>query len=64
MFEIRNCSWSQVEMKGFAVPGRCSHSAAIVESKLYIFGGINYSGFVKSDFLVIELNQEKAHDLG
>jgi hypothetical protein len=43
-------------MKGFAVPGRCSHSAAIVETKLYIFGGINYSGFVKSDFLVIELN--------
>jgi len=51
-------------MRGFPVPGRCSHSAAIVETKLYIFGGINYSGFVKSDLLIIELSLERAQDLG
>ncbi|CAD8151104.1 unnamed protein product [Paramecium octaurelia] len=63
ILEIRNFSWTQVDVRGHPTLGRCSHSAAAIDDKLYIFGGVNYTGFVKSDFLIIELNQSKAQEL-
>ncbi|CAK73463.1 unnamed protein product (macronuclear) [Paramecium tetraurelia] len=63
ILEIRNFSWTQVDVRGYSTLGRCSHSAAAIDDKLYIFGGVNYTGFVKSDFLIIELNQSKAQEL-
>ncbi|CAD8067561.1 unnamed protein product [Paramecium sonneborni] len=63
IFEIRNLSWSIVDIKRYPTSGRCSHSAAAIDEKLYIFGGVNYTGFVKSDLLIFELNQQKAQDL-
>lgn len=43
-------------MKGTNVPGRCGHSSACIDTKIFIFGGYNYNGFVKSEILVIELD--------
>lgn len=53
---MKNLTWISVEIKGYLVDGRCGHSSAIVESKLYVFGGCNYSGFLKSDLLIIEID--------
>ncbi|CAD8142800.1 unnamed protein product [Paramecium pentaurelia] len=64
ILEIRNLTWSHLDIRGHPSSGRCSHSATVIDEKLFIFGGVNYSGFVKSDLLIIELNQSKAQDLG
>ncbi|CAD8166028.1 unnamed protein product [Paramecium pentaurelia] len=64
ILEIRNLSWTSVEIRGHhPISGRCSHSAAVIDDRLFIFGGVNYTGFVKSDLLIIELNQSKAQEL-
>ncbi|CAD8063649.1 unnamed protein product [Paramecium sonneborni] len=63
ILEIRNLSWSFVDVKRYPTSGRCSHSAAVIDEKLFVFGGVNYTGFVKSDLLIFELNQQKAQDL-
>lgn len=56
ILEIRNLSWIHVDIRGHSMSGRCSHSATAIDDKLFIFGGVNYTGFVKSDLLIIELN--------
>lgn len=56
LLDMKSLSWISVDIKGNEVQGRCGHSAACIESKLYIFGGCNYSGFLKSDLLIIELD--------
>lgn len=56
LLDMKNLTWISVEIKGYLVDGRCGHSSAIVESKLYVFGGCNYSGFLKSDLLIIEID--------
>ncbi|CAK65978.1 unnamed protein product (macronuclear) [Paramecium tetraurelia] len=63
VLEIRNLSWSNVDIRGHPSPGRCSHSASVIEEKLFIFGGVNQTGFVKCDLLIIELNQSKALEM-
>ncbi|CAD8055403.1 unnamed protein product [Paramecium sonneborni] len=56
LLDIKNRTWISVDIKGNQVAGRCNHTSSCIDSKLYIFGGYNYSGFVKSDLLVIELD--------
>ena len=55
IFDLKGNNWANVEIKGYPLPGRCGHSAACVETRLFIFGGCNYDGFVKSELVVLEL---------
>ncbi|CAD8151919.1 unnamed protein product [Paramecium pentaurelia] len=64
LLDMKTLTWINVEIKGSQVAGRCGHSAACIESKLYIFGGCNYSGFLKSDLLIIELDPIQAQQFG
>ncbi|CAD8193958.1 unnamed protein product [Paramecium pentaurelia] len=63
LFDVKNSSWIQLELKGAQMPGRCGHSSSCIDTKIFIFGGYNYNGFVKSDVLVIELDSNISHQL-
>ncbi|CAD8132067.1 unnamed protein product [Paramecium octaurelia] len=56
LLDIKNQTWISVDIRGNQVAGRCNHTSSCIDSKLYIFGGCNQSGFIKSDLLVIELD--------
>jgi hypothetical protein len=43
-------------MSGKIMKERCSHSAASLDTKLFIFGGYGQDGYSGSALLTIELN--------
>lgn len=63
ILEIKNLNWINVEIKGSLLTGRCGHTASCIDTKLFIYGGYNYNGFVKSDVIVVELDNSNATSL-
>ncbi|EAR84527.1 kelch motif protein (macronuclear) [Tetrahymena thermophila SB210] len=59
MFSLEFSEWIKIDMRGGEYQARCSHSAAIIDTKIIIFGGISHQGICSSDLLVIELDQKK-----
>lgn len=60
LLEIKNLNWINVEIRGAISKGRCGHCSTAIDSKLFIFGGYNYDGFIKSDLMVLELDNSTA----
>lgn len=56
LMDLKTMSWIHVDIKGTSLFGRCGHTSACVETRLFIYGGYNYNGFVKSDVVVLELD--------
>ena len=54
---LENLSWMGVSIQGNPSTLRFSHGAAVVGTKLCVFGGLNFQGYVSSDVEVLELDQ-------
>jgi hypothetical protein len=50
--------WSRIQCSGDQISPRCSHSAAVVNDKLFIFGGLSVKSPNNSENLVIQPNNE------
>ncbi|KRX10374.1 Galactose oxidase/kelch, beta-propeller [Pseudocohnilembus persalinus] len=62
VLKLSNLEWLKVNLyNGQNLPGRTGHSSYIVDSKMYIFGGINFNGFCSSETVVIELDEKEAY---
>ena len=46
-----------LEVESFTPAGRYGHASVLVESKLYIFGGVLDSGFSSNEVFYLDLSQ-------
>ena len=58
MLKLTNLMWTKVELFGVLPAPRNAHCAAIVGTRMYIFGGVNAANFCKSDLYHIEFGKE------
>jgi len=57
ILQLENLTWVSVVLSGDLPSPRCSHSLAVVNSKLIIFGGIFYNNYCSADPQVLEMDQ-------
>eukprot|EP00828_Plagiopyla_frontata_P004583 TRINITY_DN11683_c0_g1_i1.p2 TRINITY_DN11683_c0_g1~~TRINITY_DN11683_c0_g1_i1.p2 ORF type:complete len:147 (+),score=11.02 TRINITY_DN11683_c0_g1_i1:424-864(+) len=63
ILQLNTMEWIEVKKFGIEMIPRSSHCAITSGSQIIVFGGMNLSGLVKTDLLIIEFNQNKAHSL-
>lgn len=56
LFNMQNLSWTKIKTTGEQPEKRASHSAALVNQKIYIFGGANFDGEPYSDLFSLDLS--------
>lgn len=57
---LENLTWMTAVVYGNAIQPRFSHCAAVIGSKLCVFGGMNFRSYLGSDVEIIELDQGTA----
>ena len=55
VLDLKTLAWCKITLTGKYFAPRCSHTAAMVETRLYIFGGYGFDGFTSSDLQILEL---------
>lgn len=60
LLQVKTLQWMNIIIGGKDFLPRCSHGSAVVDTKLYIFGGYNNQGFVNADLEILELDQSIA----
>jgi hypothetical protein len=55
MLDMKTMIWRSVIFGGVPFKERCAHSAAILDTRLYIFGGYNHKGFLPASLEILEL---------
>jgi len=56
LLQLDNLTWVSVVVGGSSSDPRCSHSAAVLGSKIIIFGGIHYSTYCPPEHQVYEVD--------
>lgn len=56
LLSLDTFSWVSVQTAGSTPAPRFNHSAAIYDSKLIVFGGINIDGFLPPSINILELD--------
>ncbi|RIB15652.1 hypothetical protein C2G38_2191879 [Gigaspora rosea] len=63
MLDIVTKRWSRISVNGTAPIGRYGHSAAVIGSKMYIFGG-RFEGYYLNDLLAFDVNTFNSNGAG
>lgn len=53
----------EIDIIGPNQPYRARHCAECINTKLYIFGGVNHEGYLEPEVLMIEFDQRKIRDI-
>ena len=65
ILNLETMCWNNVSVsryRNYKPDGRYGHSAAVLDSKLIIFGGLNMKTYCKSQIAMLELNQDYAKE--
>jgi hypothetical protein len=63
VLSLETLTWSALSTYGTTPQGRCSHVAAVYETNLLVFGGINSDGLADSCMLSVELDAFEVSNL-
>jgi hypothetical protein len=63
VLDLMRLAWCSVNVLENFAEKRCLHVSTFVNSKLILFGGINFKGFLKPNISYIEVNKTKIETL-
>lgn len=55
LFNVLTMTWTKIKTSGEQPDKRASHSATLVDQKIYVFGGCNFDGEPFSDIFCLDL---------
>lgn len=58
ILDIKSHTWQKITFAGKLFEPRCSHTAAMIDTRLYIFGGYGTQGFTSSNLEILELGKK------
>ena len=59
VLNLENLTWCQVSTYGISPNPRCAHTAGIIDSSLFIFGGYNFNEYLNGNISLLELDEGK-----
>lgn len=55
MLDINNCKWHKMSCSGDIPPARYGHTACIIGSRMFVFGGKGENGNIYKDIYFLDL---------